>query len=160
MKVDKHFTLVELLAVVVIITILATILIGGVTYAMKKADASKTQSQLEKLELALEAFKVEKGYYPPCASANDVKFNIADDGKEILFLGTKTFSMLSKSGKPFIEFQFKRTDDGDPYTDAWDNAFQYKCPGTHNPQKYDLWSMGEDGKSDTTADKEDDITNW
>ena len=154
---NNHFTLVELLAVVVIITILATILIGGVTYAMKKADVSKTQAQLQKLEMALEAFKAEKGYYPPCASATDVQF-VIDSSVEKLQLGSTKFSMQAKSGKLFIEFPFETT--AKDYTDAWDNAFQYKCPGAHNPQKYDLWSKGEDGKDSTASEKEDDITNW
>ena len=153
MKNRRHFTLVELLAVVVIILILATILVGGVTYAMKKADVSKTQAELSKLELALEAFKAEKGYYPPSSSAESVQFQI-DSGVEKLVLGTAKYSMQSKSGKLFIEFPFETA--AKEYTDAWDNAFQYKCPGTHNPQKYDLWSNGADGTSGT----EDDITNW
>ena len=153
MKNKRHFTLVELLAVVVIILILATILVGGIAYAMKKADVSKTQSQLQKLEMALEAFKAEKGYHPPCASATNVQF-IIDSSVEKLQLGSAKFSMQSKSGKLFIEFPFETT--AKDYTDAWDNAFQYKCPGTHNPQKYDLWSNGADG----TAGTEDDITNW
>ena len=152
---DKRFTLVELLAVIVIILILATILVGGVTYAMKKADVSKTQAELSKLELALEAFKTEKGFYPPCASDENVKFQI-DSGVEKMVLGTAKYSMQSKSGKLFIEFPFETA--AKEYTDAWDNAFQYKCPGTHNPQKYDLWSTGEDT---TSANKDDDdITNW
>ena len=145
------------MAVVVIITILATILVGGVTYAMKKADVSKTQAALSKLEMALEAFKAEKGYYPPSASEANVQFQI-DSSVEKLVLGTGKFSMQSKSGKLFIEFQFETT--AKEYTDAWGNAFQYKCPGTHNPQKYDLWSNGADGLSSVASEKEDDITNW
>ena len=86
MKANNRFTLVELLAVVVIITILATILIGGVTYAMKKADVSKTQAQLQKLEMALEAFKAEKGYYPPCATTTGESVQFIIDGVRSLFV--------------------------------------------------------------------------
>lgn len=149
---NRHFTLVELLAVVVIITILATILVGGVTYAMKKADVSKTQAQLEALATALEAFKAEKGYYPPCTSAANVQFQ-ADSGVEKLVLGSAKFSMQSKTGKVFIDFPFESNIQD--YTDAWSNAFKYQCPGTHNAQKYDLWSTGADA-----SDEDDDITNW
>jgi len=40
--------------------------------------------------------------------------------------------------------------------DPWGNAYAYACPGRHNPDTYDLWSLGEDGISGTG----DDITNW
>jgi hypothetical protein len=46
--------------------------------------------------------------------------------------------------------------DGDFIMDAFGNAFWYVCPGTHNPQKYDLWSLGPDGTDGTV----DDICNW
>jgi general secretion pathway protein G len=40
--------------------------------------------------------------------------------------------------------------------DPWGHPYQYLYPGKHNPDKYDVWSMGPDGKSDT----DDDIGNW
>ena len=40
--------------------------------------------------------------------------------------------------------------------DPWGNSYQYVVPGTHNPDSYDLWSIGPDGMSGT----EDDIGNW
>ena len=41
-------------------------------------------------------------------------------------------------------------------TDPWGNEYVYEIPGKHNPDKFDLFSKGPDGKSDT----EDDIGNW
>lgn len=40
--------------------------------------------------------------------------------------------------------------------DPWKNPLQYRCPGKHNPDGYDLWSMGPGGQSGD----EDDIGNW
>jgi general secretion pathway protein G len=40
--------------------------------------------------------------------------------------------------------------------DPWGNEYIYVIPGKHNPNKYDLFSKGPDGKADT----EDDIGNW
>lgn len=40
--------------------------------------------------------------------------------------------------------------------DSWGNYYQYQCPGTHNPDAYDCWSMGSDGQNGTA----DDIGNW
>ena len=41
-------------------------------------------------------------------------------------------------------------------TDPWGVRYLYRCPGTHNPHSYDLWSRGPD-RVDGTGD---DITNW
>ena len=40
--------------------------------------------------------------------------------------------------------------------DAWGNPYQYRYPGTHNRNSYDVWSMGPSGQSGT----DDDIGNW
>lgn len=45
--------------------------------------------------------------------------------------------------------------DGTILLDAWRSPFQYRSPGLHNPQEYDLWSLGPDR---TVSD--DDIGNW
>ena len=40
--------------------------------------------------------------------------------------------------------------------DPWHRKFQYRIPGIHHPESYDLFSLGPDGIEGT----EDDITNW
>lgn len=44
----------------------------------------------------------------------------------------------------------------DNLLDPWKRKFQYRFPGTHNKDSYDLFSLGPDGIEGT----EDDITNW
>lgn len=41
-------------------------------------------------------------------------------------------------------------------TDPWGQPYQYRNPGKHNAQSYDIFSKGPDMKEDT----EDDIGNW
>jgi general secretion pathway protein G len=43
----------------------------------------------------------------------------------------------------------------DRLLDCWGKPFIYACPGSHNPQSYDLCSYGKDEEAGT-----DDITNW
>ncbi|HEX3044093.1 MAG TPA: type II secretion system protein GspG [Bacillota bacterium] len=45
------------------------------------------------------------------------------------------------------------------FTDGWGYLLHYKCPGTHNPDTYDLWSYGADGK-EGGKEKNADIGNW
>ena len=40
--------------------------------------------------------------------------------------------------------------------DPWGHPYVFRSPGKHNPDGYDIFSMGEDGQPDT----EDDIGNW
>ena len=40
--------------------------------------------------------------------------------------------------------------------DPWDHRYEYVCPGLHNSNGYDIWSVGPDGQSGTP----DDIGNW
>jgi general secretion pathway protein G len=40
--------------------------------------------------------------------------------------------------------------------DFWNRRIQYRYPGIHNPDSFDLYSLGADGIEGT----EDDITNW
>lgn len=46
--------------------------------------------------------------------------------------------------------------DGSIEPDPWDQPYQYRYPGSRNPNSYDLWSMGPDRQNGTA----DDIGNW
>ena len=43
--------------------------------------------------------------------------------------------------------------------DAWNNEFQYASPGERNPDSFDLWSLGRDGKPGG-LEEDSDIGNW
>jgi type II secretion system protein G len=168
----KHpFTLLELLSVIVIIAVLAGILLGGMNYASRRADEAKTLAIMEEFATALEAFRVDRGYYPVVSSASEVELKKDPDAgpaKEprANFPWHYFLSGNQSNKRPYME----GIADGDEIKDAYGNAFYYKCPGTKNPQKYDLWSKGPDGQhgdkkgGDTdvpaNAGKGDDICNW
>jgi len=64
------------------------------------------------------------------------------------------YSMLKEhKGLPIRIQDLRKTDN---HLDGWKQEFQYRCPGVHNKNSYDLWSLGEDGEDGTR----DDITNW
>jgi len=41
------------------------------------------------------------------------------------------------------------------FLDPWGRPYVYRCPGTHNTDSYDLFSLGDDG-----VESDDDIGNW
>ena len=59
------FTLVEMLVVIGIIGILATLVVGLQGVAVKKRDHSKVSAMLKQLETAIESYKAKYGSYPP-----------------------------------------------------------------------------------------------
>ena len=50
---------------------------------------------------------------------------------------------------------YVRVDEDKLPSDPWGRPYQYRCPGVHNPNGYDLWSLGPDG-----VPSRDDIGNW
>jgi general secretion pathway protein G len=156
------FTIIELLAVMVIISILAALILGVSKYATAKGHETKTISQLQAIEDAIELFREDRGYYPigEIQFSDQVVFAGYDKIDGTVFdvpppppANTGKF-YSSQTGAPYIP-GYK----GGTYLDAWKRPFLYrrKSDGSHiNSNSFDLRSAGRDGKLDT----EDDITNW
>lgn len=67
---SKGFTIVELLIVIVVIGILATLVIVTFTGIQKKARDSQRQTDINAVNSQLAAFYAENGYYPALADLN------------------------------------------------------------------------------------------
>ena len=62
---SRAFTLVELLAVIVIIGVLATLTVALYSRVAGKSNESAIRVELEQIVLALQAYKEKHGYFPP-----------------------------------------------------------------------------------------------
>jgi general secretion pathway protein G len=40
--------------------------------------------------------------------------------------------------------------------DPWERDYRFAAPGKHNPESFDVWSVGPDGQDGSA----DDIGNW
>jgi general secretion pathway protein G len=127
------FTLVEMLLVLVILATLAAIVIPKFAGRSQQAKVTAAQSQISSLELALDAFEVDNGYYPKSGALNDL---IQAPANSPNWKG------------PYLPKAVP--------LDPWGNPYTYEYPGKHNGSGYDLLSNGPDGRSGT----EDDINNW
>lgn len=158
----RHFTLIELLAVMAIIAILTAMLIGGINFAAKRADTAKTESVIAQMEMALEAFKADNGYYPVTSDKREIQFKVVGAILTLALVGETSpdLKFIGSNGRPYLELGAVSVTAEPMPLDAWGNGLIYLSPGTNNPQKYDLWSKGPDGATDTPAEEEDDITNW
>ena len=68
---SKGFTIVELLIVIIVIGILATLVIALFTSAKKKARDSQRQTDIVALQGYIEGYYAESGKYPTLANIND-----------------------------------------------------------------------------------------
>ncbi|MFM2081981.1 MAG: hypothetical protein RL380_672 [Verrucomicrobiota bacterium] len=64
------FTLIEMLVVIAIIGILASMIVAGASIASRKSKLTRVKVQLTRLESAIEAYQKQRGYFPPDNSAN------------------------------------------------------------------------------------------
>jgi len=129
------FTLIELMIVVVILAALATMVAPRLLGRSDDAKRDIAASEIEgALELALELYKLDNGLFPTTAQGLDA------------LLRKPTPDPGNWRG-PYL--------DKTP-ADPWKRPYRYKCPGTHNPESYDLASDGKDGTEGT----EDDVFNW
>ena len=152
----RYFTLVELMAVMVIIIVLAGITIGGIMFATGKADKAKTISKMTEFEAALEAYKNDYGIYPiyPTTQNTSGKRNYAGCMLDLSDSAWDKFMNRTKNKKdrPYID-----ADDAE-YKDGFDNAFFYSYPNKingRNSTKYVMWSMGSDGYHGNKSEIED-----
>ncbi len=128
------FTLIELLLVLVILGILAAIVVPKFANRGEQARQTAAKTQIAAFSTALSAFEVDNGYYPR-----------GKDGLEALLAQPKD---ANNWRGPYLEKSIP--------PDPWNRPYLYECPGKHNPNGYDISSMGFDGREGT----EDDITNW
>ena len=83
-----------------------------------------------RIKTALDRYQIDNGYYP--SNFNDLLQQPSD---------AKHWS------GPYLD---------EIPQDRWGHNYIYEFPGKHNPNSYDLMSLGQDGKKGT----EDDIGNW
>jgi general secretion pathway protein G len=139
------FTLLELLAVMTIIGVLAGLIIGASKYAYQKSRRSSAAARIAALETALEDFKADNGYYPTQAAVPSGSTTILYQALNGVTTGKKYFTT-------FTAREITATEVIDPFG----HEYQYVCPGTHNAATFDLSSNGADGQPNTP----DDISNW
>lgn len=128
----KGFTLLELILVLVILVVLASVTVRVFSNTRKSSMIRIAKTEVGNIRTAIDQYEIEMGQYPSNLEEL-VKKPSGDDG-----------SMWSG---PYIE-QVKK--------DPWNNDYRLKAPGTHNTDTFDLWSVGPDGQEGT----DDDIGNW
>lgn len=138
---EKGFTLLEILIVITILGILASLIAIRVMDRPGEARAMKAQIEINTLENALKLFKLDNAFYPS-----------TDQGLQALVEEPTTGRIPGKWREGgYLE-------KGVVPKDPWGNDYIYLSPGVQN-RDFDLWSYGADGEEGGEGE-DADITNW
>jgi general secretion pathway protein G len=131
----RNFTLTELMVVIVILVMLASLAVPLVFRHVRNAKIATAKTQIQNLESALEDYKMDVGSYPE--SLNDLV--VKKDAE--------------KWDGPYLK-------PASIPKDPWGNDYEYIKDGEHNGEgKFDLRSFGGDG-AEGGEGEDADITNW
>jgi general secretion pathway protein G len=136
----RGFTLIEILVVIVVIAILATLVAPNIFKHVGSAKEATAKSQIEMLGTALDAYRLDNGTYPT-----------SDQGLESLQTAPNSEPVPTNWRGPYLR--------KDVPLDPWGHPYVYKYPGEANPNGYDLMSYGADGQPGGD-DENADITSW
>jgi general secretion pathway protein G len=131
---EKAFTLVELLVVVLIISLIATVISRRVIMGLGKAKRDIAKAKMATIESAIGVFYLECGRYP-------------DESQGLSELLEMPADLEEKWRGPYL----KQSDLLDP----WDEPYIYIEEGVINPGSFDLISYAADGMEGGEGDDED-----
>ncbi len=132
----RGFTLLELMVVLLILALLATIAAPQVMKHLAKAKAETAKIQVDALTASVNYFQLDTGRYP--TDQEGLEALIERPANEVKWDG------------PYVQ---KR----DSLTDPWGRPYLYKQPGQH--RDVDIFTLGADGKEGGEGDARD-IGNW
>lgn len=129
---QRGFTVVELMAVVLIICVLSALALGLAGYIQRRVAASTTRAQIAAIETALENYRSDWGYYPP-----SFPMRLSSQGLAEQTNNTVLYRSLFLQGKQYLKFppgqlhsnlmqQFQATQPVNIY-DVYGRPFVYYC---------------------------------
>ncbi len=133
------FTLMEMMVVLAIIGTLAMVVGPSVFKHVGDANTTTAKSQIEIFAVALDAYRLDTGRYPT-----------TDEGLAALRVRPVGGEQPGWRG-PYLRKAVP--------PDPWHRAYVYQAPGAHNPDSYDLYTLGRDGQPGGDGENAD-VTSW
>jgi len=137
---NRGFTLIEIMVVIVILGILATLIIPRFMGREEEARRTMARVQMESIETALKLYKLDNGVYPSTEQGLQALVEPPSIGQ--IPRKWREGGYLEKGKVP---------------PDPWDNDYVYLSPGLHGD--FDLISYGADGEPGGEGNNRD-INNW
>ncbi|HEY2933292.1 MAG TPA: type II secretion system major pseudopilin GspG [Acidobacteriota bacterium] len=121
-RVNRGFSLIELIVVLVILGLLAAIVSLKVIKNVDKAKVASANTQIRVFDTALEGFRIDVGRYPT-----------DQEGLRVLY---ENVGNIPSWDGPYLKSEIP--------LDPWDHEYAYRIPGRRS--EFDLLSLGADGK--------------
>jgi len=153
----KGFTLAELMIVVAVMFVLATVITLNLVKATNRAKVSEARTFIGKLELAISMYKMDTGSYPPDEKGSASLRRALDPDENDPIRNTPGWK------GPYLEFKDNEVNSKGELLDPWNKGkddrkhiYVYRadldndsftCPPFHNKTSFDIYSKGPDGKS-------------
>lgn len=134
------FTLIEILVVVIVIGILATLVAPDVFRHLGTSKQTAARSQIELLGAALDAYRLDNGSYPS-----------TEQGLTALRREPLMDPEPRDWNGPYLRKEVPE--------DPWGRAYVYRSPGTESAWGYDLLTLGKDGERGGEGE-DADVTSW
>lgn len=133
---SRGFTLLEILVVLAIIGLLVSLAITNTDKILGNAQESTAEIFIrQSIKVPLTSYRMNVGDFPSTA-----------EGLQALV--EPPANKADRWKGPYLQ-------EGKVPLDPWGRPYQYRYPGTHNKNGYDLFSLGKDGQ-----ESDDDIRNW
>jgi len=132
------FTMIEIMLVVIIIGVLASMAIPSLSKRGKQARVLAAKADIEaNLSIVLDLYELDNGQYPT-----------TEQGLAALIKKPDSSPIPNNWNGPYLKKK-------NIPTDPWGKEYLYVYPGIENMENFDLSSYGSDG-----IESEDDIVNW
>lgn len=136
----KGFTLIEILVVIVVLAVLASLVAPNVFQHVGASKETAAKTQIEMLGAALDAYRLDNGAYPSTTQGLDALRVIpGGDPQPRNWRGPYLRKLVPM--------------------DPWDHGYIYASPGVVNTHGFDLQSYGRDGQPGG-AGEDADVTSW
>lgn len=132
-RIVRGFTLVEMMAVVVIIGILAAVIGPRIFNQVNKSQQVRAAKDIESISQAISMYRLDTNKFPE--DLKDLQNNNGD---------------VKGWRGPYL----KKSSIKDP----WDNNYEYRVPGQDN-RDFDVWSLGADSQEGGEG-LDEDIVSW
>jgi general secretion pathway protein G len=134
------FTLIELLVVIAIIATLAAVIAPAVFRNVGDSKAAAARSQVELFAMALGSYRLDNDVYPS-----------TEQGLEALRTAPNAGDQPRRWRGPYLSKVLA--------PDPWARPWVYVSPGRANPESFDLYTLGRDGRAGGEGEVAD-VTSW
>ena len=136
------FTLIEIMAVVLIIGLLTAVVGTAIFGQIDRARVTTAKTQMKQIEAALDFYRMDNGRYPTTEQGLDAL--VHQPSTEPVPREYRPEGYLSGGKVP---------------KDPWGSPYEYQAPGQRNTYGFDIWSFGADGQPGGKG-VDADIGNW